>query len=272
MIVEDKSRFYFVYPSWAKHAWKWDDLPSAFLDPLVTGGLGYRQDSFEKLGYRIAPESFELIPGPAGNGIIRGTTSCDFWGRERYYWAAVLLNGKNYDGADFSTLPDFGVHSGYAVRWLEEKTSGDYRLGIRKHFPTFLPRITLDYAECPDWVIYVSLAFRAQPSGKVDDGACLRFQERCQVFGLKCRPVDLTAESLPEAAKVMVSPKVTHRWYVVERGPDDLGLLVAKMFYLACATKQEADKLFQFIHLVGAIEGKPSMSRQLRFSTGVRVY
>jgi hypothetical protein len=32
------------------------------------------------------------------------------------------------------------------------------------------------------------------------------------------------------------------------------------------------NKLFQFIHLVGAFEGKPAMSRVVRYSTGVRVY
>jgi hypothetical protein len=273
MIAEDRSRFYFVYPSWAKHARKWEDLEEAFRDPLVIGGLGLdRRDYYEKLGYQIAPESYELIPGPVGNGIIQGITSCEFWGRERYYWMAVLLSGKNFDGADFSSLPDFGVHCEYAVRWLEEKNSGELQLGLKEKHPAFLPKITLDYADCPDTVVYVSLAFRAVASGNVDDEACLRFQMRCQVFGLKCRSLDPATEQLPETAKAMVSPKITHRWYVVERGQHDLGLLVAKLFYLACATKQEANKLFLFIHLVGAFEGKPAMSRVVRYSTGVRVY
>jgi hypothetical protein len=273
MIIQDKSRFYLVYPSWAKHAWKWEELDAAFRDPLVTGGLGLDQrDYFEKLGYQAAPDSYELISGPVGNGIIRGITSCEFWGHAKLYWLAVLIHGKHRDGADFSTLPDFGVHSEYDVRWLEEKHTGEHQLGLKEPFPTFLPKITLDHAECPDSVVYVSLAFRALSSGNVDDEACLRFQMRCQVFGLKCRPIDPATEFLPETTKAMVSPKINHRWYVVERGQDDLGLFVAKMFYLACAAKQEANKLFQFIHLVGAFEGTPTMSRVLRYNTGVRVY
>lgn len=273
MIKEDKSRFYFVYPSWAKHAWRWDELDAAFRDPLVTGRLGIHQkDYFEKLGYRDAPDSYELIPGPVGNGIIRGKTARDSWWHDRLYWVAVLSSGKDYDGASFISLPGFDDDCEYAVRWLEEKHSGEHQLGLKEKFPTFLPKITLDYADCPATAVYVSLAFRALSTGNVDDEACLRFQMRCQVFGMKCRPIDPVADSLPEPAKALVSPKITHRWYLVERGGDDLGFFVAKMFYLACAAKKEANKLFQFVHLVGDFEGKPAMARQVRFSTGVRVY
>ena len=89
---------------------------------------------------------------------------------------------------------------------------------------------------------------------------------------MKCRPLDTGDKEFPDVCRKMRSPGLHTCWFAVERTDHDLGLLTAKMFYLACALKEEANKQFLFIHLVGEFEGNPSMSRQLRNSRGELIY
>lgn len=258
MVPIDHSAFYFVYPSWAKFPYKWEALDEIFHKPLESLSLmeseclnSRNPGCWSALGYTTGADKFQLIPGPAGNGVIKGTGR--FPG-SRLLWVAVLLRG-----ADFSTLPGFPTTGIEWIRLLEEKDTDEHFLGLKEHAPTYLPEISLDHAENCGATVYVSLAFGTKAR---DEEASLRFQMRCQVFGLKCQPVS-SLDCLPESAKAITSPVIHHRWYCFENVSDDLGLLVAKLFYLGCAAKYES-RAFKFVHLVGTFEGEPKMTQGWR--------
>ena len=200
------------------------------------------------IGYVKGDDRFQLIQGPAGNGIIKGTG--DFPLRARYLWLAVL--GR---GADFRWLHGFPTTGFEYVSLLSEKDTAEHSLGLKKHAPTYLPQISMDHVDNCGTTVYMSLAFGTKAR---DEEMCLRFQMRSQVFGLKCEPMS-ALEGLPEIAKSLTNPSIYHRWYCFENITDDLGLFLAKSFYLGCAAKYEA-RTFKFVHLVGSFEGKPKMT------------
>ena len=89
MITEDKMLFHFVYPSWAKLSWPWDDLTQAFKDPFGFGGLT-DEPKWLRTGYRHSLDSFTFIEGPSGNGIIQGSSLVQ-WNYVKYFWILVLM-------------------------------------------------------------------------------------------------------------------------------------------------------------------------------------
>jgi hypothetical protein len=252
MVSINHEAFYLVYPSWAKYLYKWEALGEIFRKPLESGYLNHRDPLYwPTIGYELGTDKFQLIQGPAGNGIIKGLGQLP---SSRYLWLPVL--GR---AADFRTLPGFPTVGFGGVSWLEEKDTDEHFLGLKKHAPTFLPQISLDHAENCGSTVYVSLAFGTKAR---DEETCLRFQMRCQVFGLKCNTVH-SSDALPDTAKAISSPVIHHRWYCFENVSEDLGLFVAKLFYLGCAAKYES-RAFKFVHLVGSFEGEPRMTRGWR--------
>ena len=271
MLRRNPNAFYMVQPSWAGLPWAWSELSAVFRDPFGLGRLP-QDPKWAALGYESGADKFELIDGPSGNGIIRVICTKPFQ-EVRYLWIIVLLqNRSDFGGVNLPALPGFPPSvTEYGVCFIEEKRSAETRLGLRKPQRTFLPRITLDFAECPDGTVFASLAFQRLSSGQVDELVGVIFEQRCQEFGLKCQPLALTNRTLPETATQMASPFVCHRWFVLELVGEDLGLLAAQMFYLACAAKQESKQL-QFVHLVGAFEGSPSMARLCHRPDGTALY
>lgn len=265
MITNNLEVFYMVYPSWAKFPWRWKKLDAIFRDPYGSGFLE-RSKNLERIGYHPGIEKYQLISGPVGNGIIKGIGNMKGY---RCLWMPVLTKVVNF--IPLPGFPDGGEPEYDNVKWMEEKNTDEHRLGLKTLFPTFLPKISFDYDECPDTHVYVSLAFRALSTGRVDDEICLRFQMRCRSFGWQCRPINHD-DQIPSVVGRLVSPRVIHRWFIVERGDDDAGLLAAKMFYLACAAKQENQHLFQWLHVVGAFETKPAMAQSWCNRDGSLVY
>ncbi|MDB6068483.1 MAG: hypothetical protein JWR26_4691 [Pedosphaera sp.] len=139
---------------------------------------------------------------------------------------------------------------------------------MAKSFATYEPSISVDFEDCKYSLVYVSLAFR---KNNVDEEVNLRFQMRCQAFGLKCRPIT-SPEGVIQTAAKLTSPTITHSWFALEDVRDDAGLLIAKMFYLGCAAKQEANRRFVAVHLVGPFEGNPSMAVRWRGANGIFKY
>jgi hypothetical protein len=248
MILTDPSAFYYVYPSWANYRFKWADLHAIFLDPYGTGFLD-NEPYWSKIRYKEGFNTFRLIDGPLGNGIIKGIGNQR---SDRFLWMAVLMQET-----DFTSLPGFHYNApDYGVHWMEEKGSAERVLGLKEAAPTFLPRVSLDYDDCPNSSVFVSLAFGTRTQ---DEELCLRFQMLAGSFGLNCQPV-LEVNSLPDVTRKMVSPVINHRWFLMEHVEDDAGLLASKAFYLGCAMKY-VSKRFKYIHLVGAFEGKPAMAQ-----------
>lgn len=251
--------FYYVYPSWSSFPWKWENLDKIFRDPFGTGFLP-NDGKLEKIGYSLGADKFELISGPVQNGIIR---SLGVPLRARYFWKSVML-----ESANFPNLPGFPPSSWeFGVCWLDQKRSDEIALGLEKPFPSFPVSISLDYANCSDSIFFASLSFRTNPSlrnpaGRIDEEVCLRFQMRCKYFGFDCEVASV--DGLPDTAKKLRSEYLAQRWFILKRGRDDLGLLSAKMFYLGCAAKQEANRSLYCINLVGAFEKKPAMAKGWR--------
>jgi hypothetical protein len=252
MIPIKNDVFYDVYPSWSKLQLPWEKLEEIFQDPFLHGYLDDRP-RYVRLGYTPGTDRFKLINGPVGNGIIQGQGDLV---KSRYFWLGAIIQR-----ADFRPLNGFPAHKApqFGVHWLDEKNSAEHKLGLLKKFPVYEPLISADFADCPDSVVYVSLAF-----GKnlVDEEVTLRFQARCQVFGMKCQPID-SLESLPKTALSLTSPVIAQHWFKLENIEEDAGQLVAKMYYLACAAKQESTKRFRSLHMVGAFEGRPVMAQNL---------
>lgn len=248
MIRLDPKAFYYVYPSWADYRFKWGELSRIFTNPFGSGFLA-NESSWRRIKYQLGERAFELIAGPVGNGIIKGIGDRR---TDKFLWQAVLLQET-----DFTRLPGFHyLAPEYGACWLEEKGSADLAMGLKVRAATFLPSISMDYDDCPDSVVYVSMAFGTRTQ---DEELCLRAQMLWQGFGLKCQPAS-PLDSLPPVARNLVSPVISHRWFILERGTDDAGLLAAKAFYLGCAAKY-VSRSFKFIHLIGAFEGKPKMAQ-----------
>ena len=240
--------FYIVYPPWAKFSWQWDNLRMIFSDPISAGILP-DDGRLEQLGYEPGSDKYELINGPVGNGIIKGIGNTM---TAKYLWMAVLIRDAmlvRFPGFPVSVLE-------YNVCWLEQKETAEHKMGLSKRFQTFLPTISLDYDDLPDSSVYASLAFR---KGRIDEEVSLRFQMRCRTYGWKCEPVQ--SGLINGTGAKLASPLISHHWFIVAKGNDDLGILASKMFYLGCAAKQEANRDFQSIHLVGSFDRKPSMAQ-----------
>ena len=261
MIPIKNDAFYYVYPSWSKLQLPWEELEEIFLDPFLHGYLDDRP-SYVRLGYTPGTGRFKLIDGPVGNGIIQGHGDPI---KSRYFWQGAITKRADYRG-----LNGFPVYNApqFGVWWLDQKNTAEHKLGLVKKFLVYEPSISADFADCSDSLVYVSLAF-----GKklVDEEVALRFQARCQVFGMKCRPVD-SVECLPKTALNLTSPVIAQHWFTLEDFDEDAGQLVAKMYYLACAAKQESNKRFRSLHLVGAFEGKPVMAQNWHWPDGRLIY
>ena len=261
MITKTGCRFYYVYPSWAKFDWKWEGLAEIFTNPYQTGFL-HVHEKLEEIGYVPGVDKFELIDGPIGNGIIKSMENS----KSKFFWQAVMIRDVNFmplrglckPGCPVSVLE-------YGVCWLDEKSKAEHKVGIKNKFPIYVPKLTLDYTGCPDSEVYVSLSFRA---GKVDGKICRNFEAYCRYFGFECYNEESKHFELPVEASRLNSPLVSQVWFLLKNVQNDLGLLLAKMFYVACAVKEQAGRPFEFIHLLGNFEGTPAMSKSLRIRVG----
>lgn len=258
MILLSKDSFYYVYPSWAAFSWRWENLGTVFRDPIASGFLE-NGEKLKKLGYEDGCGQFELIDGPFGNGIIRGIMTK----QSRFLWMAVMFHGAN-----FVPLPGFPPDVwDYRVCWLHQKETPEQILGMEKKLRMYLPRISLDHDELPESCVFVALTFRR---GRVDEQVCASFWEGCRNFGIECHPVE-SKNLHSKVAKRLASPVLTHEWFALKINADDVGLLAAKMFYLGCVAKQKSSD-FRYVHVIGTLEGKPTMAQSWRDRNGALIY
>ena len=244
----NKEAFYLILPSWARLAFKWADLGDLFARPFDKGALA-RPDYWTRIGYKQNDNTFQLINGPAGNGIIKGIGDIN---KSRYLWMAVLLQQ-----AEFRPLPGFpriGFNSN--LFWLAEKDTPENYLGLQKKSSAFLPLISLEYDEALESSICVSLVFKSTIPDKV---TCSDFCTQCREFGIECYPI-VHLGSLSKEGQRLMCRGFSYQWYTIGIS-DDIGLIVAKIFYVACLLKQSHDT-FKFVHLIGAFEEKPTMARR----------
>ena len=117
--------------------------------------------------------------------------------------------------------------------------------------------------------MYVNSHFKVHPATSLAFAAARGFGLVIAADG--GRPV-ASPEGVIQMAAKLTSPVITHSWFALDDVKDDAGLLIAKMFYLGCAAKQEANRRFVAVHLVGPFEGNPSMAVRWRGPNGLLKY
>jgi hypothetical protein len=264
-MIPHENSFYIVYPSWAELSPSWAQLPLLFAAPLESGKLNHRSD-WAALGYVSGHNCYEFIDGPCGNGIIKGMGSSN----SRFLWKAVLnsqFSGSRPPGVPLPGVLPF-IAPSYDVSLLEEKERAEHALGFEKKAKTYVPSISLEYEGGSDATVFVSLTFRKD---KVDKEVCRSVSLWWSEFGVKCFAHD-GEEGLPKTARLLVAADREHHWMVMQRTNEDVGLIFARTFYLACAAKKLAPRNLLAVHLIGNFEGKPEMATKWRGPDGKLKY
>lgn len=246
-----------VYPSWAKFSYKWHDLDMLLRSPLSSRYLAHRDDWFQ-LGYSRITDNFQLIEGPAGNGIIvkkRGKTA-DASQIERWL-PGVLLTSEAY----FRLPPGISAVSDYdyQVSYLTPKPNDMIRLGIGKQKVDPMPYFSiepfrgLDESAC--------LCVTGRGSGPIESSVALT--RLLLSFGITAEQFDWSSDpnirQYEGVNRFCEKWGLKSTWYFLDSGGYDLGVLFAIAIYMGGHLRHKIGPRIKSIHLVTSIPNYPEI-------------
>jgi len=252
MLKKDLEKQCFVYPSWAKFTYSWEDLPRLLSDPLGSGcveDLGYTLKDYEKYGWSLEIQPFELIDGPAGGGIILAHIGKDDKG-----WLPVLLlySEANVRSPDaMKAMPTYD----YNVTYLEPRDEPGVEYGIGKRAKIYSVGVSAEHIESmPDdifWLLRTKKSNRKIPG--IDE-----IPQWGEHFGLQVLRLENPPRPVLSETEGWRKSEFDYCWFTVKGGGQGFGYNFAVMLYIALHLAYVGGRRIRSMHLLSAIEGKPN--------------
>lgn len=248
MLKHDDELSYFVYPSWAKLAYRWDELPRAMARPLEYGRFqpGFDPQAF---GYPAEPQAYRLERGPRGGGIVIVNARKG----ERWLAARVLGLDANIRSPD-AVLSMQGDSFASRVLYVEPYESASPFAGVpvqRLHVCGASPEHLDSAGGAVYWVL-------GHSRGRAELPEQQEVVEVGREFGLGVSLVGATPISVKAEAEPMFANQAIHYvWYEVVGKTDSAGHHFAWLLYTALHMKALIGQHMRVMHLCAAIEGRP---------------
>ena len=239
---------YIVYLPNSEIVWLWTELDAAFQDPFGRGMLK-NPERYAELGWIPALDSYELIDGIYGNGIIRYIWPSTYVGK-RYLWQMVLRCGQNHcGGANMPIVPGLYEPAGIGVSYLEEIQSGAVRMGLRKRKTVHPPRFSHIVWDMTVPAVFVGIAVL-----KSSRPPCSKLLEELLLscltsFGINCQIETPPARSTLDCVYQRLPKSIDQIWLKINGPLEDVPFLVAAVLYSTCADAKLLRKICG-VHLV----------------------
>ncbi len=205
-----------------------------------------RRCASREAGWPAPDQPFDLLPGPAGGGIVVAHTGP---GRN---WrpSLILVREANARPANGLALRTGAFHA--RVTYLEPHKE-PWR-GPRQQL--YVCPATPEHLEGDSRSVYWVIAHRR---GRGTLKGLAELPGWSEAFGLRATALSETPAHLRgETASWFLEPDVEARWYHVVGGGDRSGFHFAVLLYLALHFRKVAGSRLQAMHLVANIDGKPN--------------
>lgn len=251
MLRLELDREYIVYPSWIKSAYEWTQIPDIINNPLKydpSARLTYTGEQLRKFGYFDPPKKYQMIPGPAGWGIV------DVHMKKGERWAP--LNSLFFDKGVDLTMPPCMNSVNSNVGYVIPTSDTGWYLDTGIKCKDYSIAATYEHVEAAGEQVY--WLFSAKPVKK-------GLPEILEV-PYWAKAFDLEVKLLTEIPKKVLDETLNWRkqeyqffWFSAEGAGDKLGYYFAAMFYIALHLSFVTKKKINTAHLLAQIEGKPQV-------------
>jgi hypothetical protein len=254
MLKQETNRCYFVYPSWGRFIYTWDDLPRLLSDPLHSGFLDPSFD-YKAFRFSMVPRACEFHAGSFGGGIIAEHVDSS----ER--WLGEMILGK-----------EVGIHSPPGMVVLQKSFTtpvyflnlqdppGFVELGIGIAPQRFVCSMTPENSNAAgDSIFWVF----GHEGGKKSSSAMDLLQSVGDLFDVSVIRISEPPDPVAiETAPWFVRQPIPRAWFqILPHGADTgdrAGYQLALLFYTALHLKMLSGKGLHWAHLVANIEGSPN--------------
>lgn len=252
MLRAEPDTHYYIYPSWAQFAYKWEDLPRLMADPLGSGALGPDDGRWEEFGFVTAPEEMvpaKFIDGPVGGGVI-----VEHPLQNRWLPGAILYHGANlaFPQGMFE-IPGISVvniepYDDPLLNYLEGKPH------VQLHSGLATPENIEAESDRQFWIVVYDGVREIKGLDELPDWA--------SYFGPRVSRLAGCPEPLrEETADWFRNPSRKFVWYEVEDFPPLAGFCFAIVNYLALHLCKVGGKRMSSMHMLSGIEGKPNVRK-----------
>lgn len=254
MLQLDRGVTQIVYPSWAEFSYHWKDLDRLLSSPLESGYLNPSYN-WQELGYPGVPQTFQLIDGLGGGGIIKSKADPS----EKSFAGAILSKEANirHPSGEMSDIVGHGLN----VYYLEPRDGPLHNISfappeLRKKAKLYTCGTSVENLDAAQDSVYWIVGFKRskQPSQFLD-----QLPIWAQHFGVESTPLPTTPDALAEeSSSWFVDPSIEYRWFSICGGGESVGDHFAIVVYLGYHLRWVVGKHIVCMHLVSSIDRRPN--------------